>query len=115
LPAIVTHWERTAKPITRPLKVEELCKAFVLYRQKQRTRQGNTLRGPLHLKTSAKTSGRLHVLSRRLSISVTTNFQEKVSGFLSGSVEPEEVQVPSARFSNETDFCSFAILMALPV
>jgi hypothetical protein len=29
----VTHWERTAKPITRPLKVEELCKAFVLYRQ----------------------------------------------------------------------------------
>jgi hypothetical protein len=21
LPAIVTHWERTAKPITRPLKV----------------------------------------------------------------------------------------------
>ena len=25
LPAIVTHWERTAKPITRPLKVEELC------------------------------------------------------------------------------------------
>jgi len=33
LPAIVTHWERTAKPITRPLKVEELCKAFVLYRQ----------------------------------------------------------------------------------
>jgi hypothetical protein len=24
LPAIVTHWERTAKPITRPLKVEEL-------------------------------------------------------------------------------------------
>jgi hypothetical protein len=33
LPAIVTHWERTAKPITRPLKVEDLCKAFVLYRQ----------------------------------------------------------------------------------
>ena len=33
LPAIVTHWERTAKPITRPLKVEELCNAFVLYRQ----------------------------------------------------------------------------------
>ena len=33
LPAIVTHWERTAKPISRPLKVEELCKAFVLYRQ----------------------------------------------------------------------------------
>src|SRR5208283_3849677 len=33
LPAIVTHWERTAKPITRPLKVEELCKDFVLYRQ----------------------------------------------------------------------------------
>src|SRR5208283_4548908 len=30
LPAIVTHWERTAKPITRPLKVEELCKTFVL-------------------------------------------------------------------------------------
>ena len=28
LPAIVTHWERTAKPITRPLKVEELCKAL---------------------------------------------------------------------------------------
>ncbi len=24
---------RTAKPITRPLKVEELCKAFVLYRE----------------------------------------------------------------------------------
>ena len=33
LPAILTHWERTAKPISRPLKVEELCKAFVLYRQ----------------------------------------------------------------------------------
>ena len=33
LPAIVTHGERTAKPISRPLKVEELCKAFVLYRQ----------------------------------------------------------------------------------
>jgi hypothetical protein len=33
LPAIVTHWERTAQPITRPLKVEELCKAFVLYRE----------------------------------------------------------------------------------
>jgi hypothetical protein len=33
LPAIVTHWERTAKPITRPFKVEELCKAFVLYRE----------------------------------------------------------------------------------
>jgi len=33
LPAIVAHWERTAKPITRPLKVEELCKAFVLYRE----------------------------------------------------------------------------------
>jgi hypothetical protein len=33
LPAIVTHWERTAKPITRPLKVQELCKAFVLYRE----------------------------------------------------------------------------------
>src|SRR6516164_2090774 len=33
LPAIVTHWELTAKPISRPLKVEELCKAFVLYRQ----------------------------------------------------------------------------------
>jgi integrase len=33
LPAIVTHWERTAKPITRPLKIEELCEAFVLYRQ----------------------------------------------------------------------------------
>jgi hypothetical protein len=29
----VTHWERTAKPITQPLKVEELCKAFVLYRE----------------------------------------------------------------------------------
>src|SRR6478672_4544835 len=28
-----THWERTAKPITRPFKVEELCKAFVLYRE----------------------------------------------------------------------------------
>ena len=31
------------------------------------------------------------VLSRRLSISVTTNFQERVSEFLSGSVEPEDV------------------------
>jgi hypothetical protein len=29
----VTHWERTAKPFSRPLKVEELCKAFVLYRE----------------------------------------------------------------------------------
>ena len=27
---------------------------------KQRTRQGDTLRGPLHLQTSVKTSGRLH-------------------------------------------------------
>jgi hypothetical protein len=27
------HWERTAKPITRTLKVEDLCKAFVLYRE----------------------------------------------------------------------------------
>src|SRR6516165_11373013 len=33
LPAIVTHWERTAKPISRPLKVEELCKDFVLHRE----------------------------------------------------------------------------------
>ena len=33
LPAIVTHWERTAKPISRSLRVEELCEAFVLYRQ----------------------------------------------------------------------------------
>jgi hypothetical protein len=33
LPVIVTHWERTARPIIRPLKVEELCKAFVLYRE----------------------------------------------------------------------------------
>jgi len=31
------------------------------------------------------------LLSRRLSISVTTNLQERISGFLSGSVEPEEV------------------------
>jgi hypothetical protein len=31
LPTIVTHWERTAIPIKRPLKIEELCKAFVLY------------------------------------------------------------------------------------
>jgi hypothetical protein len=31
------------------------------------------------------------LLSRRLSISVTTNFQEKVSGFPSGSGEPEDV------------------------
>jgi len=38
LPPIVTHWERTAKPTIRPLKVEELCEAFVLYREKQRTR-----------------------------------------------------------------------------
>jgi hypothetical protein len=30
------------------------------------------------------------LLSRRLSISVTTNLKERVSGFLSGSVEPEE-------------------------
>ena len=28
----MTHWERTAKPITRSLKIQELCKAFVLYR-----------------------------------------------------------------------------------
>jgi integrase len=39
LPAIVTHWERTAKPITRPLTVEELCKAFVLYREGKRLDQ----------------------------------------------------------------------------
>ncbi|MBV8224733.1 MAG: hypothetical protein JO232_06035 [Verrucomicrobia bacterium] len=33
MPAIVTHWERTAKPITRPLKVEDLRNTFVLYRE----------------------------------------------------------------------------------
>jgi len=39
LPEIVNHWERTAKPIKRPLKVEELCKAFVLYRENKRLGQ----------------------------------------------------------------------------
>jgi site-specific recombinase XerD len=33
LPEIVTHWERTAKTITNPLKVDDLCRAFVTYRQ----------------------------------------------------------------------------------
>ena len=33
LPAIVMHWEGPLNQLTRPLKVEELCKAFVLYRQ----------------------------------------------------------------------------------
>jgi hypothetical protein len=31
------------------------------------------------------------VLSRRLSISATANLKERIPGFLSGSVEPEEV------------------------
>jgi site-specific recombinase XerD len=35
LPEIINHWERTAKPISR-LKVEELAKAFVLYRENKR-------------------------------------------------------------------------------
>ena len=51
LPAIVTHWGRVAAPITRPLKVDELCKAFRLNPAKQRTRQGDTLRGPRTPKT----------------------------------------------------------------
>ena len=33
LPKIVSHWERTAKTITNPLTVDELARAFVLYRQ----------------------------------------------------------------------------------
>jgi integrase len=32
LPEIVTHWERTAKKITSPLLVADLCRQFVLYR-----------------------------------------------------------------------------------
>jgi hypothetical protein len=46
LPAIVTHWERTAKPFTRPLKVEELCKAFVLYRQSKGLDKARTVTSP---------------------------------------------------------------------
>src|SRR5208337_3428152 len=53
LPAIVTHWERTAKG-------RGALQGFCSLPAKQRTRQGDTLRGPLHLQTSAKTSGRLH-------------------------------------------------------
>jgi integrase len=33
LPAIVAHWERTAKTVTQPLMVDALCKAYVLYRE----------------------------------------------------------------------------------
>jgi integrase len=33
LPEIVSHWERTAKTITNPLNVDDLCRAFVTYRQ----------------------------------------------------------------------------------
>src|SRR5262252_6144244 len=33
LPEIVRHWERTAKTITNPLNVDDLCRAFVTYRQ----------------------------------------------------------------------------------
>lgn len=32
LPEIVGHWERTAKTITHPLKVDDLCRQFVVYR-----------------------------------------------------------------------------------
>ena len=60
LPAIVTHWERTAKPITRPPQGRGTLRGFCPLPAKQRTRQGDALRGPLHLQTSAKTSGRLH-------------------------------------------------------
>jgi site-specific recombinase XerD len=33
LPAIVAHWERTAKAVTQPLSIDELCRAYVLYRE----------------------------------------------------------------------------------
>jgi site-specific recombinase XerD len=33
LPEIVSHWERTAKTITNPLTVDDLCRAYVAYRQ----------------------------------------------------------------------------------
>src|SRR5260370_35606330 len=36
VPAILTHWERTAKPITRRLKAAALWKAFGLSRQRTR-------------------------------------------------------------------------------
>jgi hypothetical protein len=36
--AVGLTWERTAKRITRPLKVEELCKAFVLHRESKGNR-----------------------------------------------------------------------------
>jgi integrase len=36
LPEIITHWERTAKPIARLLTVEELCQAFVSGRENKR-------------------------------------------------------------------------------
>src|SRR5215472_11550549 len=32
LPEIVAHWERTAKAIRTPLRVDALCRAFVLHR-----------------------------------------------------------------------------------
>jgi hypothetical protein len=53
------------------------------------------LRNPIFRKLWIATAATLFLtsllLSRRLSISVTTKFQEKVSGFLSGRVEPEEI------------------------
>jgi integrase len=33
LPEIITHWERTAKTITNPLTMADLCKTYVVYRQ----------------------------------------------------------------------------------
>ena len=42
----MTHWERTAKPITRPRTVEELCKAFVLYREGKGLDKATLSEGP---------------------------------------------------------------------
>jgi integrase len=36
LPEIVSHWERTAKKITNPLRVDALARAFVVYRAQRK-------------------------------------------------------------------------------
>src|SRR6516162_8776030 len=40
LPEIVGHWERTAKTITNPLRVDDLCRAYVVYRQTKSLNKG---------------------------------------------------------------------------
>src|SRR6202790_2799432 len=59
LPAIVTHWDGPLNQLPAAQSRGAL-QGFCSLPAKQRTRQGDTLRGPLHLQTSAKTSGWLH-------------------------------------------------------